>query len=163
MPRRRRRSEPEFRSLAIRIEGYQARAEAGININLLGSLPWVSEPAEEPVSTFRTMVELEGRCISPEDRAGDRYQITLAGATAESPHLRLRVMHLHQRDARGSSRYRKHRDQQIPVYDEPNPLARLSKVRGEPRWTAWVEVAPQMVSDSLLLLSNGKRLYLQTS
>lgn len=36
-----------------------------------------------------------------------------------------------------------------PVYEEPPALGLLTKVRGQARWIAWIQVPESLVSDSL--------------
>ena len=47
-----------------------------------------------------------------------------------------------------------------PIYDPPKGIGLLNKIRGEPRWTAWLNVPPHFTGDALALLSNGKSLFL---
>lgn len=150
--------EAEYTNLAITIDSYDARAQAGINLNLLGSSRYVIDD-EEPVYSFDTVLELSGTCTYPDDRAGDRYEITLVGDTTPPRSLRIKIKDLRERDKDGLPRYRKYKDGHHPVYGEPPALAFLEKVRGENRWSVWVWVAHQMVTDSLLLLSSGKPVY----
>lgn len=42
----------------------------------------------------------------------------------------------------------------------PPGLGVLDKVRGEPGWTAWLNVAARLVSDMLVLLASRQGLYL---
>jgi hypothetical protein len=159
MPRRRKtKTQAEHTSLAITIDGYNARVQAGTNLHLYGSSRYVIDD-EEPVFCFDTVLELSGICSYPDDRDGDRYEITLRSSMTVPPDLQFKIKDLQQRDKDGVPRYRKYRDGYYPVYGEPPALAFLEKVRGQHRWTVWVWVAKQTVTDSLLLISSGKPVY----
>ena len=114
---------------------------------------------DEPVYTFGTVLELSGTCKYPDDRAGDRYEITLSASSATPQDLRLKIKDLHLKDTDGCLQYRKYRGIDYPVYAEPPAFAFLEKVRGEKLWTVWMQVAPQMVSDGLVILSGNKSVY----
>lgn len=70
-----------------------------------------------------------------------------------------RIKDLYERVKDVVLRYRKLRDREYPVYAPPPPVAYLRKMPGENRWTAWLRVTPQMVTDSLILLSGPKPVY----
>jgi hypothetical protein len=44
--------------------------------------------------------------------------------------------------------------------ENTQPIAYIDKIRGEDRWTTSVFVAPQMVTDSLIILSGPKPAYI---
>lgn len=155
---RTRKPKAEFMDLAISIDCYNARAHAGINLNLLGSSRYVLDD-EELVYSFETVLELNGNCTYPDTRAGDRYDITLLGDSITQRNLRLKIKDLQERDKNGVPQYRKLRNTSYPVYREPPALAFLDKVRGENRWTLWAWVAQPMITDCLMLLSGGKQIY----
>lgn len=156
MPKRRKHTEPEYALIAITVDDYTVHADAGINLSLLGSPRAVDE--DEPVYRFETTLELSGLCTDPEDRAGHRYDITMRGAPTGYEHS-LAIKHLREHDKNSLPRYRAYRGGQLPVYAPPPPLAFVNKVRGEDCWTVWLTVAPQIVTDSLILLSGSKTVY----
>lgn len=152
MPTHRKNNAPQHTHLAIRIDGHDVRICSGININLYGSMRyWIDE--NEPVYTFETLLTLHGTCTYPGDRAGAPYEITLIGDQSMPHHLSLKIKDLHERDKNNVPRYRTYRGGTFPVYAEPSGLTVLDKIRGESRWTLWMFVTPQMIADSLLLLS----------
>lgn len=155
--RSKKRKESEYAFLAIAVDNYEARTEAGLNLSLLGSSRYFID--DEPVYSFDTDLDISGVCTYPDERAGDRYEISLRASTTTPRSLRLKIKELQKRDKDGFHVFRKYKDGSYPVYDEPSPVAYLEKVRGEPRWTVWVQVAPQMVSDSLAMLSGSKSVY----
>ncbi len=74
--------------------------------------------------------------------------------------IRATLRDVQERDEYGSPKYRPHRGRQIPVYNPPPGMGLIEKVRGEPRWSAWLHVSPSFASDALGLLSNGRSLFL---
>ncbi|MEW8049682.1 MAG: hypothetical protein AB2801_09740 [Candidatus Thiodiazotropha endolucinida] len=77
--KRRKKKEPDYAFIAIKVDDYSVRADAGINSSLLGSPRYVDDE-EEPVHEFQTHLEVTGHCIDPEDRAGHRFDIHMYGA-----------------------------------------------------------------------------------
>lgn len=78
--KRRKRTEPDYAFIAIKVDDYSVRADAGINASLLGS-PRFFDNEEKPVHEFETKLEIRGLCTNPEDRAGHRFEISMYGAT----------------------------------------------------------------------------------
>lgn len=156
--RRTKKKEPEYAFLAIAIDDYDVSMDARVNLSLRGGSRYLIDE-DEPVYTFDTGLDITGICTYPDERAGDRYDISLRSSTTLPRDLRLKIKDMQKRDKEGFHVFKRYKDGHFPVYNEPHPLAYLEKVRGEPRWSLWIQVAPQMVSDSLALLSSGKAVY----
>jgi hypothetical protein len=143
--------------IAIKVDDYSVRADAGINTSLLGT-PRNIDDEEEPVHEFETKLEITGLCTDPADRAGHRFDIHIYGAP-DIDQRTPRIKDLHERDKEGDHRYRTYRGRQYPVYASPPPVAYIDKVRNENRWLTWLWVTPRMVTDILLLLNGSKQAY----
>jgi hypothetical protein len=79
---------------------------------------------------------------------------------APSRHVFAKLKDIQVKGKYGTPKYREYRGGSIPVYREPPGLGLIDKVRGEPRWTAWANVAPRLVSDMLVLVSSQRDFYL---
>lgn len=148
----------EFTSLGITVDEFAVRTQAGTNISVHGTPSFIDD--REPVFVFETILDITGMCTYPAGRAGERYDVTLLGEAEMKGRLKARVADLQKRSKTGAPAFRKYRGETYPVYEAPPPLAYLEKVRGERRWTAWVWLSPQTVSDSLQILSGSKQVYL---
>lgn len=155
--KRRKKKEPDYAFIAIKVEDYSVRADAGINTSLLGS-PRFIDDEEEPVHEFETKLEITGLCTDAEDRAGHRFDIHIYGAPDINQRTP-RIKDLRERNKEGDYRYRTYRGRQYPVYAPPPPVAYIDKVRGEDRWITWLWVPPHMITDSLILLNGNKQVY----
>lgn len=155
--KRRKKKEPDYAFIAIEVDDYSVRVDAGINSSLLGS-PRYIDNEEEPVHEFQTNLEITGLCTAPEDRAGHRFDIHMHSAQ-DVDQRTLHIKDLHERDKEGDHRYRTYRGREYPVYAPPPPVAYIDKVRGENRWLTWLWVVPRMVTDSLILLNGNKQVY----
>ncbi|MEW8418828.1 MAG: hypothetical protein AB2669_00515 [Candidatus Thiodiazotropha endolucinida] len=159
MVRKRKSKQPEYSLINIVIDNYDVVTHAGINLFLNSNLrDMVNE--DDPAYTFESSLLLQGTCIEPKDREGHWFEVTLYGSSNPPRHLRHKIKHMHKHDEDGNPIYKKYRKGSYPVYQEPSGLCILDKVRGENSWRIWLQVAPQMVTDSLLLLSSGKQAYL---
>lgn len=74
--KRRKKKEPDYTFIAIKVDDYSVRVDAGINSNLLGS-PRLIDNEEKTVHEFETKLEISGLCTDPEDRAGHRFEISM--------------------------------------------------------------------------------------
>ena len=156
----RKKPEEEYTDFGIRVERYEAEADASINLDAYYPQHAINLDDRDPLYRFITRLTITGKGIYPEDRAGDIYELTVYGDDAPSRYLNATLEDAHARDEHGTRQYRTYRGAQVPVYKLPHGLGLLQKERGEARWTAWVNVLPRMVSDMLTLLGSGKTLYI---
>ncbi len=156
--KRRKKKEPAYAFITIKVDDYSVRADAGINTSLLGSRRFFDNE-EKHVHEFDTKLEITGLCTDPGDRAGHRFEIRVYGEQ-DIDQRTLRIKDLHERDKEGDHRYRTYRGGEYPVYAPPPPVAYIDKVRGENRWITWLWVPPRMVTDNLIILSGNKPVYI---
>jgi hypothetical protein len=143
--KRRKKKEPDYAFIAIKVDDYSVRVDAGINTSLLGTPRYINDE-EEPVHEFETKLEITGLCTAPEDRAGYRFDIHMYGAQNIDQRTP-RIKDLHERDKESDHRYRTYRGREYPVYAPPTPVAYIDKIRGKNRWVTWLWVPPRMVVD----------------
>lgn len=155
--KRRKKKEPDYTFIAIKVDDYSVRVDAGINSSLLGSSRLIDNE-EESVHDFETKLEITGLCNDPVDRAGHRFEISMYG-TAGIDQRTPKIKDLRERNKDGDYRYRTYRGREYPVYAPPPPVAYIDKIRDENRWVTWLWVAPRMVTDSLIVLSGDKQVY----
>lgn len=156
--KRRKKKQADYAFIAVEVDDYSVRCEAGINYHLHGSL-YPFDHENEPIYSFETVLHISGVCTAPQDRTGHRYDVTLYGMPDEQRN-NPRIRDLHERDEYGGHKYRKRRGREEPVYAPAPPLAHIDKIRGEDRWTTSIFVAPRMVTDSLIILSGPKQAYI---
>ncbi|MBB3455239.1 hypothetical protein FHT86_003538 [Rhizobium sp. BK313] len=163
MPQRKKRRktpDDEYTFLAIRVEGYEANVEAAINHDVFApQFAWNADD-DHPLLVFRTQLVIVGVATYPEKRGGDTYELTFYANNMSSDDIHATLKDVQARDEHGSPKYRSYRGRQIPIYNAPKGMGLIDKVRGEPRWSAWLRVSPCFVSDALTLLGNGRRLFL---
>jgi hypothetical protein len=153
---RRDRDRDTWTFLAIKVDGYEAKANIDVNINLRISYP-SADCDDELVFTAATRLELVGTAISPDNRAGQRFEIRIRSKVERWP---LKLNDLRVRNQRGLLVHRTRRGSQIPVYKRPPGIALIEKRRGVPVWTMWLTTEPALVHDMLTLASTGRALYL---
>ncbi|MEI9410493.1 hypothetical protein [Mesorhizobium salmacidum] len=159
MPRKTKRQkqpDEEHTHLAIRVERYEASVEAAINYNVYTPQTAWSSDDDDPLYRFISRLTVAGLSTYPEERAGDTYEITVYGDNLGSGDIRATLKDVQERDQHGSVKYRQYRGTQIPIYNPPPGIGLIDKIRGEPRWTAWLRVSPHYTSDALALLRNGR-------
>jgi hypothetical protein len=147
-------------TLAIRVERYEAEADASINHEIYYPQHAINLDDHDLVFRFIRRIVIFGRATYPEGRAGDAYELTIYGDDAPSRYLQATLEDFQARDEHRTSQYRTYRGREIPVYRTPNGLGLLQKERGEPRWTAWINVLSRLVNDMLTLLGSSRLLYI---
>ena len=149
----------EHTSLAVQVEQYEAEFEAGIHHYAYSPEYAWNLDEDDPLYEFTSRLIISGLFTYPEDRAGDKFELTLRGDDAPSRRLHLQLKDIQARNEYGSPQYRQYRGKQIPVFQPPNGLGLLDKVRGERRWTAYLFVNTRFVGETFALLNHQKPIY----
>jgi hypothetical protein len=136
--KRQRKAEEQHTHLAIRVQSYEVRVVASVNHNVYAPQYAWDLDDDDPLYQFTAQLTISGISTYPEERAGDAYELTIYGADAPSRRLNLTLKDVQARNEHGSPQYREYRGKQIPIYNPPKGLGLLDKIRGEPRWTAWL-------------------------
>ena len=156
MAKRKKSPAVEYELLSIPLSGYRASVDASVN-------PYARDKrhhyADPKIYSFGTSLELEGVCNYPEERSGESYVISVHGWETEEGKFEDRLSDRHVMDEDGTRKYRKVRCDEVPVYDVPEGIGLIEKVRGEKRWTGFCWVSPGTVSDMLSLLPHVRPLY----
>lgn len=153
--RRKRRDTFDF--LSMWLTGYDFRVELGVNTNLRMSPVWVS--LEDRILESRNWLEISGKCFDPEERAGEKFVITLSAEPSPKGFSET-VRDVQQRDRDGVPQFRPHRGVQVPVFECPLGVAVLSRERRDGPWHAWMSVPERYVSDCLTVLSSKTARYM---
>ena len=151
---------PTYSRIGVKVESYDARVEADINIEAKDPKYAIELDDRDPVYKYITRLTIVGTATYPEDRAGQRFEVTVFGDESPSRRVFATLKDIHERGEYGQPLYRQYRGQDLPVFRKPPGLGLLDKVRGESRWTAWLNVAARLVSDMLVLLGTKRDLYL---
>jgi hypothetical protein len=142
------------------VENYGAHVDAAINHNVYAPQYAWDLNDDDPVYSFTSNLRISGISVCPQDRRQEHYELTIYGDDAPSRKLAAKLRDVQVRDKYGSPLYRTYRGREIPVYDPPKGMGILEKVRGENRWTAWLNATPSFVSDARALLAVSKGLFM---
>ncbi|TKB20412.1 MAG: hypothetical protein E5V75_04910 [Mesorhizobium sp.] len=153
-------SEEEHTHLAIKVEHCEARVETRIESGIYQPQYAWDLDDDAPLYRTTTQLTLAGVATYPEGRAGEAYELTMYGSNSDSRRVGATVKDVQARDEHGSLKFRSYRGRQIPIYNPPSGMGLIDKVRGEPRWTAWLRVSPAFASDALALIYSGRSLFL---
>lgn len=160
MPRRKHPSEEEHTHLAIKVEHCEASVETRIEPGIYQ--PQYAWDLDDDSPLYRTTIQLtfSGVATYPERRAGEAYELTIYGSNSDLRRNEAMVKDVQARNEHGSPKFRTYRGKQIPIYNPPSGMGLIDKVRGEPRWTAWLPVSRLFTSDALALVNSGRSLFL---
>ncbi len=151
---------PTITRLGVLVESSDVRVEADINYDAKLPQYAIRLNEQDPVYKYVTRLVLRGAVTYPPERAGDRYEVSISGDDSPSKEVSPTLRQLQERDEHGSPKYREYRGGHIPVYKPVAGFGLVDKVRGEPAWSGWINIQGRLVSDMLVLLSSGRRLYL---
>ena len=163
MPRkkpRQRKPSVEHNHLTVEVVSYEADVSAGVNYDAYDPHHALLLDECDPVYQFSTHVMIKGIPTAPKSREGNAFELQILSEARPSSNLDLMLKDIHKRNEYEAPEYRPYRGKQIPVYDPPNGVGLIDKVRGKDAWTSWIFVKPGFVSDALRLLALDKQLYL---
>ncbi len=103
---------------------------------------------------------LIGTATYPSDRTGECFELTIRGDDSPATRVGLRLRDMQLRDDNRVPQYREYRGQTLPVYRPVPGIASVRRVGKTSPWTAWINLAPRLVSDMLALLGFSGHLYL---
>jgi hypothetical protein len=116
MPGRKKTEQPTVRTWA-RVDTFDVQSSIGFNIYLVGRIRNdIDEEAE--VFEYTTQLTIRGSFSEPEERSGERLELTIYGQRASR--RRLRIDDIHSRDKTGTRVYRDYRGERVPVLDLPS-------------------------------------------
>lgn len=157
MTKRNKSASVEYELLSIPLSRYGASIDASVNSYARNKHHHYSDPR---IYQFHSSVELEGTCDYPEERSGEAYVIGVHSWEIEEGMFEARLSDRHAKDEDGGLVYRRVRGEDVPVYDVPDGIGLIEKVRGEKRWSGFCWASPRTVSDMLTLLPKARPLYI---
>lgn len=155
--RKRSTPQPVYTHLAITIDSFSIRIDAGINYELHDLRHAVSATK---LYSHSTHIEVMGRCHYPEERADQEYRIDIFGRALRSGDFDKTLADVHVRDNDGHPKYRKRGDHHFPIYDPPDSVGFIDSARGSQLWTACAWVPPDSVIAMLAVLPHIAPLYI---
>lgn len=163
-PRKKKRSKakPEevFTHCSVRVDRYEVRSEADINYHAAQPHLAFRDIDDELLYQFQTHLEIFGTLLGPKDRAGHAFELTVYGEDRPSANIYTVLKDVHMRDRDRRPMYKRHRGVECPVYWTPKGVGSFDKVRGENVWRSTIFAVPRFVSDWLLMLGQGRELFL---
>jgi len=99
-------------------------------------------------------------CIYPDEREGQKYSFTVYGREIHAVEFDATLSDCHVRDEDGTPKCRRARGKDIPVYEVPQGIGGIERVRGTMDWSGWCWISPRAVSDMLALFPNASPLYI---
>lgn len=143
----------EYSFLSLVVTDYSVRTGTAINPKARDNR---HSDRDTKIYEQHTVLDLACHNIDPDEPLTDTYTFYIYGNRNSATDFDVTLADYHVEDDEGSKKYRKRKGVEIPVYDIPKGLAALTKFRGERRWRSALWLAPDIVSDMLVLLSSGK-------
>jgi hypothetical protein len=136
--------------------------EASVDVSLHLEHPHLAfhDTDDDPLFEHITQLVLIGTATYPSDRTGESFELTIRGDDSPSTRVGLKLRDMQLRDNNRVPQYREYRGQSLPIYRPVPGIASVSRAGKASPWTAWINLAPRLVSDMLTLLGVNGRLYL---
>ena len=151
MSKRKQQPSAEHMLLGIKVTAYNVRVGSGINHEIKIDR---MRSDDSQVYRFDTHIVVDGVATYPDDKIGDLYEIDIYGHELYPGSFASKLSDYHVRDESGSKKYRKLRGREVPIYDAPNSIGHLERRYKTKIFTGAVWVAPNIVTDMLILLSH---------
>jgi hypothetical protein len=162
MPKKRRASKKKptetHEHLGARVDGYKLRVEAGLNQRLKGG-PALQPQPTDPLYTYRTVLQIWGEVIDPDERAGEFFDFLIVG----DPHAadpRIQLADVQAQGRYGAPKTRSYRGAELPVYEPPAGITVMFPGGGRNHHQTYLPVPPQLASDMLTALASGAAPYM---
>jgi hypothetical protein len=144
--------------ISILVESTDAAVEMGLNISVVARRSLLDSNNNDPLFPITTRLQIRGRSIAPEERAGEPYEISIWSGASRNTSLTLR-------DAQVLNEYhapvfREYKGQQLPVYKAPPGLATIDRRGGGGIWRATLIDDSRLAQDMLLLVQLERPLFL---
>jgi len=117
----------EYSLISIKIRDHKARVGASINHKAHDKR---YQHDELRVYQFDSYLEIAGICTHPENRMGDKFQITVYGGQPDEGDLDTKLQDFHVRDKNGDPKYHKSRGHYLPVYEIPGSVGFFTERSG---------------------------------
>lgn len=146
----------EYNYISVKLSETSSTISAGINWKIHDR-----RYAEDstPIYRFDSDLELSGSITYPDERAGNEFKLLVYGRELHDGQFQATLEDYHVRDAQGVRKYRKRGDQHVPVYDPPDSIGHIEKLRGTLNWSGCVWVSPTTINDMLSLICIKQQLY----
>lgn len=152
------KSQNENDFIITEITNYHLSVNAGRNYEI-ANLKWCN--SDTKVFRCETHLEIEGKCIFPEELNDYEYRISVYGTNYHDDRFLLTLDDCHAKDKDGRDIYKTAKGERVPVYEIPDSIGCISKVRGHKYWHGAVWVLPSAVTDMMTVLPHRKPLYLE--
>ena len=156
-PTKRKRPREVVSHIVVCVQSFQVRSDVGLNYELIDLDRCHNET---PIYHFSTELEVIGECLEPRDRKGHEFKITVVGQEGDHWFIQRKLGDYQRYDKDGREVFKKRRGIERPVYDLPEGVCVLNKVRGEPRWDTYLWAPASFVTHWLTLLTTTSPLYL---
>lgn len=157
MPERTRKSKQTVKAdermrVGIQIDSYDVAIETSVNSDAFHPQYSWNLDEDAPLYPIRARLYLRGASVYPDERVGDRYEITICGKDSQSRSLNMKLSDIQARDKFGARRYQSYRGRDIPIFEPPKGLCTVEKQRGEGIWRLWIFERCAFVAQALAVL-----------
>lgn len=150
----------EHAQIAIRVDHHDVFVSAGLNLDLVAPEYALNLDERDLALECVSRLVIRGTGIDPKSRVGHQFEFSISGDDAPSKGVALTLKDKQLRDEYGVPKYRAYREREIPMYRDSDGIALLSKTRGQNLWAAWINVAPVVVSDMMVLLQTDRQMFI---
>ena len=112
------------------------------------------------IFSFHNHFELSGKYSYPDERLNQSITITIYTKDIDDFELNSVLDDYHVKDKDGFRKYKKRNGKETPIYEHPESIGFMERIRIRKSWQGCVWLHPQVGSDMLALIASGKTIYL---
>ncbi|SEL28856.1 hypothetical protein [Halomonas daqiaonensis] len=152
-----RKPREDYAFLSMWLTGYDFRVEMGVNTNLRANLLRVRP--DDRVFEARNWLEISGKCFDPEERAGEKFVITLSSDPTPEGFSET-GRDFQKKGEYGKPQYRTYRGAHVPIFECPQGITPLWRNRKVDPWQGYLKASESYVSDCLTVLTSKAARYM---
>jgi len=142
----------------LKVTNYSIHAGGGINHETLDH-----RYAHDKTKVFRfdNAIEIVSLCTWPAERYNNEFLVNIRGQDSGIHNFNSELSDFHVLDKDGCRKYRKRGNYEIAVYEPPDSIGMIEKVRGQDAWqiNAWLPLST--TSDLQRLVTSSQNIYIE--
>jgi hypothetical protein len=158
---RKKKPRVEFRLMFAVVTDYSATVEAAINPEVLDKRNRTS--GDTKVFNYGTRISIEAHSIYEDEEAenNNMYYINIHSSIRSEEQYISKLDDYHAVDGDRQKIYRRQGGILRPVYNIPQSIGHMHKVRGSKDWSVWIQLPQMTISDMLLVLQRPQPSYIE--
>ena len=147
----------EYSFTAIQITNYDIYIDSSINYEVRDKRHHFDDAK---IYDFSSYIKFHGSCMDSQGINDRKYEIIAYGSEAQPGDFDLKLSDCHLQDEKGFRQFRKYRGREVPIYNIPNGIGMLTRLKGSQITFGSAWVSPETITNMLAVLPHVSPIYL---